>query len=175
MYEAFYDTELVSIFLPRSLTRINGYAFAHTLFLRCVEFPSGSNLEEINFSAFFESNIDNFTVPSSVYELGEDAFASSKLKDITFKPSSVELDIQARCFKESLIEKILIPNNIKYLKNSVFENCKKLKEVTFDYDIQLLKIGKQCFKQCTAITEIVIPDSIMYIENAPFLVNYVNL
>ena len=68
------NSDLLSVSLPASLLYIGEEAFWHCENLETVMFVGNSELESIGKSAFSETNIKNIIIPSTVKEIGAQAF-----------------------------------------------------------------------------------------------------
>ena len=144
-------TALESITLPASLTAIAGReednSSSYGLFqgltnLTSVTFEEGSKCLEIGLSAFEDSGITNFTIPSSVTTIRDRAFYGTALKDI------------------------VIPRTISRLDGFSFANCQQLETVTIE--AELTEILDSTFENCTSLSSINIPASVEYIAETAF-------
>ena len=66
------------------------------------------------------------------------------------------------------IEKVNISKKVLSLPKGAFYKKKKLKKVFFDPNIKLNKIPEYCFSFCESLTEVIIPDSVVSIEEKAF-------
>ncbi len=66
--------------------------------------------------------------------------------------------IEANAFKGKNITSVVVPNTVKELKASVFENCTSLTQVTIPNSVT--KLGNKVFKGCTTLTSIQLPNTI---------------
>lgn len=86
--------------------------------------------------AFYNTDIENITIPASVTSLGQGAFSECKdLQTITF-----------------------IGNNISEFPNLLFNNCKALAEISIPEGVS--EIGECVFKECSALRKIVFPSTL---------------
>ena len=84
----FYSYSLKSIYIPRTIYRINTYAFYGCLHLTSIIIADNSILSILNEGAFAGCGITNITLPSNVYSIGLQVFAScSDLTSITLSNS----------------------------------------------------------------------------------------
>jgi len=67
------------------------------------------------------------------------------------------------------ITDIVLPNTLKYIGNSAFENCYGLKTVTFENNSQLETIGDNAFDGCTVLNKIEIPENVNSVGEAAFI------
>ena len=100
-------------------------AITVTLDLTNAEFPK----KTIPTSAFTNCpNLVGVLLPSTLVEIGKEAFKNTKLSSIKF------------------------PRKLATIGNGSFENCTSLKSITFDENIKTL--DEKCFNICTSLTNI---------------------
>lgn len=137
---AFSDSHTPNVTFSKGLKHIREYAF-RACDLSAAELHEG--LETIGRNAFCPKSIGNIdymsrlTLPNSVTEIGESAFA----------------------YQRKLTE-VNIPASLKELKNDVFADCDGLKSVTFHEGLE--KIGDGVFEKC-ALTTIDLPSTVRYV------------
>ena len=106
-----------------------------------------------------------------VIKNGTDAIADSALADnylITsvLLPDSLTV-IGAGAFERSqILEKVVFPKSLKYIKDAAFRFCWKLKDIQLPEG--LVYIGADAFRKCRSVTELVIPDSVKFIGSNAF-------
>ena len=66
------------------------------------------------------------------------------------------------------IEKVNISKKVLALPKGAFYKKKKLKKVFIDPNVKLNKIPEYCFSFCELLTEVIIPDSVVSIEEKAF-------
>ncbi len=93
------------------------------------------------------------------------------LGDIYYNQSVISIDESAFASTEAglAIESIKIPASVEEIEDSAFENCTKLKRVEFEEGSNLKIIGRNVFKNCTSLEEIVIPKNLEKIGASTFL------
>ena len=77
----------------------------------------------------------------------------------TVIPTSVET-IGAMAFMGSGIEECIIPEGVKKLEGSVFQQCSNLKRITFPQSLEII-IGTNLFQQCASLTTVEIPQAVL--------------
>ncbi len=92
-------------------------------------------------------------IPEGVWGIGNYAFCYVLEKDNKNPPSAK-------------IEKIVIPNGVKFIGKSAFDRCKKLKEINIPDSVT--SIEECAFLYCESLKEIFIPDSVKTIEDSAF-------
>ena len=81
--------------------------------IKLIQFVSDSKLQTINREAFFNSSIENITIPSSVTLIGKSAFGlCSKLQQIEIPNDSKLQKIDTFAFYSSSIKSITIPSEL---------------------------------------------------------------
>ncbi len=83
----------------------------------------------------------NFTIPSSVTQIGKEAFSNVNIKSITI-PGNVKR-VRAMAFFNTPIENVTFENGVEMLYDSVFLNCPYLKKVNLPSS--LTYIGAKTF------------------------------
>lgn len=135
---AFANSDVRSIFIPKTVTSIAEEAFKNTTNLRTVTFEEGSELKEIGDLAFAGSSLREITIPASVEKLGTPVSDNGK--------------------------KVYDP--AKLVLNGVFMNCTKLEKVTMLGAPTMMAQGT--FAGCVNLTEVVLSDSIIDIPEYTF-------
>lgn len=83
----------------------------------------------------------NYSIPSCVTQIGDEAFSSINISSITI-PSNVK-KIRAMAFYNTPLESVVIENGVEMLYDSVFINCPYLEEVHLPSSITY--IGRMAF------------------------------
>lgn len=141
---------LESINVPDTVTRIGDYCFRYCAALERVD------------------------LPDSVTYLGSFAFQHSDIKYSPFSLNSQCETIGQYAFDHTLsLTEIVIPSGVTSLPGATgnygtFYGCTSLIRVIFAPNSQLTKIGNNCFSYCTAISELLLPDSLQIIEGNAF-------
>ncbi len=150
------------------------YAFSGAINLTEVKLSEG--LEVIGENAFYGcKNLIDVTVPASVnkiaknafygceslnteklfvessnlVEIGESAFASTKMDSIKI-PASVKV-IGTSCFRDSTVKAVYLPSALETIKNYAFFNCLKLAKVYTD-GVQGVNLGAYAFSRCESLS-----------------------
>lgn len=71
------------------------------------------------------------------------------------------------CFEGSGLEQLSLPRGITRLTESAFENCKKLRNITFQEKSELKYIHDRCFCN-SGLCEIQTPECLVWIGCAAF-------
>ena len=187
--------------IPKSVTSIGNYTFSGCDYLTNVTFEDNSkletiqqgvfseltNLESITFgtnsslktigdSAFYKTGITSIVIPRSVTSIGNNTFSDCDyLTNVTFEDNSSLETIGDYAFADTGITSIVIPNSVTSIENHAFlrspNKIGALTDVTFEDNSSLKKIGVGAFYN-NSITSIVIPNSVISIENYAFFVEF---
>ena len=159
-YEAFYDrengvynTSLVEVILPETLTKIGGCAFMHCENLESVTF--GNSLRTIEGGAFYDCPLTSLTLPESLTELDGDAFFSGD--------------------NYSTYTSVNIPASLTSLSQNPFSGCPNL--AAFTGDSPLISADGRCLVDSDGtmysfagggLTEYTVPAGVKKIESYTF-------
>ncbi len=139
--DAFVGTGLTTIDIPKSVISISSSAFYRIKSLTEIKVASDNpnysaqngvlfNKEQTELIAYPGGKTDTeYTIPSSVTEVGLNAFYNSKLKTITITPNTVKTIGRSAFFYSSLTN-ITIPNGVTSIEKNCFSNCRNLETVT---------------------------------------------
>lgn len=143
------------------VTRIGPGAFTGLKFSTPISFPK--NLTSIGSGAFSECTFTgDLLLPESISDLGKDAFSNTNIKGSLELPASLEIfggsDSEFYIndngpFSNTLIESLIIGDNIEIIKENASNNCKLLKSVSIGKNTT--QIGKNAFMGCPLIETIV--------------------
>ena len=127
-------SDLTSLTLPSSVTRIGDYAFKNCSGLTSLTLPS--SVTRIGDYAFYNcSGLTSLTLPSSVTSIGEFAFSyCSGLTSLT------------------------IPSGVTSIGMSAFEYCSSLTSLTLPSSVN--EIGIYAFHGCSGLTSLTLPSSV---------------
>ena len=105
-------------------------------------------------------NSESYTVPESVTEIDNSAFAGcASLQKINL-PEGLEI-IGEGAFAYSDIASVVVPKSVESILRDTFSCCEKLKSVTIQQGVYKIEIG--AFRGCASLESISLPDSIEYI------------
>ncbi len=187
---AFGSTALENIILPSSLTTIGNSAFWGCSQLATIEFAEHSSLTSIGDYAFsYCTALKSVEFPKSLVSIGNSAFGSTALENITFNYSSVDKFLTSSvegfpygCFGEdgstnikeirvtNLIngqpmKNVLIPMGMETIKDYAFWNDVNVESVTFPDGFKSIPAG--AFRR-TAIKALKMPASLETIGDRAF-------
>jgi len=148
-FSSFAWTNLQTLDIPSSVTSIGQWAFGRTYSLETVNFPA--SLTDIGALSFYESGVQNVTLPSSLETIRHELFSLTSIESIEI-PASVktiehnafnESDLKSITFAEGLesigyrafrwtdIEEIVLPDTVKRIDDEAFSHCMNLTSFTF--------------------------------------------
>lgn len=155
--------ELEHIHLPSSLEYIDSLLFSGCEKLGKITIPT--NVKKIGKEAFKGTNIKYLTIPDSVTELGDAAFANMYyLKSITLSKSLTELPHET--FRNcASLQNLDIPDGVTEIKSKAFQTCISLQSINIPSSVKV--IGGNAFSGCYSLKELVIPEGIETL-NFPF-------
>ena len=124
----YYCSDLKSIILPNSVTRIGKSAFYGCSSLTNITIPN--SVTTIKSYTFYGcSSLTNITIPNSVTTIEDAAFLGcSSLTNITI-PNSVTTIKSYTFYGCSSLTNITIPNSVTTIEDAAFDECSKLKEI----------------------------------------------
>lgn len=132
----------------------------------------GKSVTEIADMAFAAASnpaakeITSIIVPNSVKTIGTAVFnGCAKLESVTL-PESVSIPVTGNLFRGTAIKEITIPSRMENIGNFCFRDCKQLIKVTFTEPSMVTSIGSSAFANCSALTEIVLPEGITSIGSS---------
>ncbi|MCR5312460.1 MAG: leucine-rich repeat domain-containing protein [Bacteroidaceae bacterium] len=182
------DSNLVSIVLPSSITKIGDYAFAKTRTtpLENVDFSNCKDLVEIGSHAFdFNSSLSNVDLSNlkKLKKIGDYAFCQSNSSNINLEGCSALEELGERAFAQSYELTSLNLSGLTSLKsigNRAFLNmCKNSgKEAPLDITIDLSdssldSIAVSAF-QSTKVTGIKLPATLRVIDDKAFYLSKIS-
>ena len=142
------------------VTSIGDEAFANCANIKSIIFENGSQLSYIGASAFNGCiNIDSVIISDIV------TWCNIEFGNYSANPLYYASNLY---LSEDLLTNIIIPSNVKSIKNYAFYNYAKLETIAFDSAIALQSIGDFAFYGCTNLINISIPMGISSIGNSAF-------
>ena len=112
------------------------------------------------------ANVDSFTIPDSVTEIGKFALSRcTSLNKVTIPDSVTEIRWYAFSGCTSLKE-VYIPDSVTEIGDGAFTGCESLKEVHILNSVTT--IGWDAFRGCTSLKEVHLPDSVTKIRYDAF-------
>lgn len=139
-----FCTNLQSVSLPESVTRIEAEAFGGCTSLKSV------------------------SLPSSLESIGNGAFASCKSLESADLPDSLEIMEDSIFNGCAALKSVKLPANIKTIPHACFSDCTSLETFEIPYGVET--IGESAFSRCSSLESVTIPDTVNRIEGGAFSV-----
>ena len=187
-YGTFYDNNLTSVTIPKSVEYIGEDAFSRNK-LASVNFESNSKLKYIGKSGFSGNQLTNVVIPKSIEKIDNYAFGTNKLTAVSFEngtkikylsgfnnnqltdiniPSTVET-IGGYAFAGNKLTNIVIPSLVETIGEYAFKS-NKLTTVKFAEKSNLKKVINEAFadNQLTNTGLGKFPSSLTYLSSTAF-------
>ena len=149
-YSFYGQSKLVSVKLPKSITRIDNRAFQNCANLKDVEFQTG--IESIGDYAFqFCGNMRTINLKTGLKTIGNYAFG---------------VDIDYNYGDQPQEEELIIPEGVTSIGNYAFGCNYKLKQVYLPSTLK--RIYRGTFRSCSSLVTISLPTSLESIPNEAF-------
>ena len=164
-YSAFHECKnLNNVEFSSNLTSIGNYAFDRCGKLSGVELPK--SLINLGAGAFYDcDSIESIEIPKGLESASASFDGCDGLKKVTFEEGTTQ--VVAELFKNCPgIEEITIPDTVTKIGYSTFRGCKNLSNVKFSSN--LTSIGNGAFSGCSSLDNVIIPDEVTSIGNYVF-------
>lgn len=157
----FYNCDSIeNITITSSVTEVQDYAFTGCMNLKTATFANDSALQTVGVSLFSGcSSLESVNLPTQLTSLPARMFNNCmNLKTVDI-PEQVNLIGTKTFYSCKELTSINIPALVTSIgattdSNGVFENCSKLKTVTFNDNANLVTLGAYCFKNCASLITI---------------------
>ena len=173
--KVFKGTAITSITIPAKVKVLNNETFMNCTKLQTVNFDKNAEgaygITTLNADLFYGcTSLSTFIMPDTVTST-YDLFGFSGIKNVTLSANLTTLyDYMFDGCTE--LESIVIPDKITKISNYAFRGCTSLgkyNETTQTYGkvqlpASLKEMGKNVFENCTSLTEISFPDSMVELD-----------
>lgn len=158
---------LKSIDIPEGIETIGDYAFAHRWEgngeLQEVSFPS--TLKEIGKNAFYANNLKEIILPDNVQKLDKSVFYMCyDLEKIVFSKGMTEIP-EGCCWSCKSLSSVTIPNTIVKIGDYAFNDCESLESITLPESV--IELGRYTFSE-SSLKSIKLPSNLTYIGETMF-------
>jgi hypothetical protein len=154
-------SDLTSVTIPNSVTSIGRYAFSGCSGMTSINVDSNNSIYDSrnNCNAIIKTasntliaGCQNSIIPSSVTNIGEDAFFGCRgLTSVTI-PNSVTTIGGSAFYGCSGMTFVTIPNSVTTIGRGAFEGCSSLTSITIPNSVT--SIGRLAFYGCSGLTSI---------------------
>ncbi len=169
---AFRDTNIEKITLPNTIETIELNAFLFCKNLKEVKFESGeSNLKTIGMTSFQGcEKLDTFDFPNSLITIEYAAFyGCTSLNDINIKENVDIIGTNAFYNTAFMNNKSNWVNGVLYANHHLIKADASSINEKYEIISGTASISDSAFKDCTNLKEIILPTSLVYIDNNAFL------
>lgn len=181
---AFYNCGLTgTLYIPESVKYIGNYAFSKNKFTGDLTIPESvqflgkgsfednsftgnlvipNNFDKINAYTFHNSGFSGIlSLPQDITSIEIYAFSGCNFRGELKLPSKLQR-IAGNAFSETNISSIIFPENLIYLGDAAFRECKNLKgTITIPKKVQ--RINEYLFYGCQQLSELLLPQDIISI------------
>ena len=156
---------IVDITIPNSVIEINNYTFIGCQSLERITFHNA--LISIGDCAFYGTNVNNITIPSSVENYGEYIFANCyKLNNINLPLSMAEIP-NYMFYSCTDLKTIQLPNSITSIGSYAFWGCESLEHILIPSSVT--RISLYAFNYCNNLINITLPKNLTSLVYRVFL------
>lgn len=157
--------KLQTVKLPEYINTIHDYAFDSCTGLTSIDIPN--NTKTISSYAFARcSNLKTIVLPENLTWLGEGTFLECKALTRINLPNNL-IGIGAWAFADCTdLTSMFLPNSLRSLGEGAFVRCNVLKEVTLSQNLE--SVPRYAFSNCTSLSSIRIPDKVEFIGDNAF-------
>lgn len=151
---AFAFLPIEEINIPGSLKRIESQAFYANIHLNCnLIFPDGVEVIPRETFAFCQELEEMPVFPSSLKEIGLQAFIQTGVKELEFQEGLEEIGLQgfAGCFS---LKRVVLPQSCTALREWAFNGDEALEEVVLPDELE--EISEGVFESCRSLSHITI-------------------
>ena len=177
--------KIVDLVIPESVDTIKDNTFYGIAGVKSIKFNDA--LQSIGSYAFYDcKDLTNVVIPGNVTAIGEGAFNSSNVRDLTFEYGADAIEIASDAFpapytlswdrpSESLnlqtssLENVTIGNSVTEIPAGKFKDATKLTLLTLGNG--LTTIGDEAFSGCAALNDVILPPSVKTIGASAFAGN----
>ncbi len=157
-------TTLIKCIFPDKLERIEEGAFSNTSLTGTLQLPEGLKFV----SGFMRTNITNVQFPSTLEEVGSDAFFECSLLDCEIVLSQTLKRIADGAFYKSAIRgNLILPDDLEYIGQNAFYGCSSLTgSLTIPNGIKVIEYSS--FSKCGFTGSLTLPMGLTKIQKSAF-------
>lgn len=157
-------SKLLSVKLPKTIIKIDNYAFYRCSNLKDIEFQTG--IETIGNYAFYScGNVKTISLKEGLTSIGSYAFDYWQIEELVL-PEGLQ-SIGSYAFANiTTLKRVAFPSTLTSIGSYAFYNCQQLGTISLPTSLQ--NIAGYTFNGCSSLTEVRIPSSIMSIGDQAF-------
>ena len=171
---AFSDSDVKSVYIPSTVTRVNTEAFENASKLEEIVCEEGGEYISVDGCLYNSEGYILLKVPEAKTEIKEYAENIRTISDNAFRNSSVKevvlpetvVNIREYSFAFSGVEKVVIPENVTLISEFAFYGSENLKEVVLPQGLE--EIAANAFGHCSSLTDIYLPYGLTCVEGSAF-------
>lgn len=154
---------LKKVNLNEGLMQVYSYAFSGCTSLIEVDFPS--SVYHLGRSVFNDcTNLETINLPKMLLRINDECFAGCKSLKRIILPNTLQI-IRKGAFKQSALEAIDLPDTVEYIGDEAFKQT-PISEIFLPASVKY--IDKNAFIGCRNLSEIVLPETILWIHPKNF-------
>lgn len=163
-YNAFANCGIKHLVLGEGITKVNDNVFSNCAQLSTIQFPS--TITHIN--GFNNTGLTEINLPESVQKIGTNAFfGCNNLTKIDLSKCAALDSIYNQAFQGcKSLETVILPQGLKGLGVSAFQECNKLKYLTLSSALDT--IHAKTFYNCDSLRTVIIPEGVKRINTEAF-------
>lgn len=177
--------------LPENTKEIKSQSFHRGLLGSISKISLNKGLKKIGSNAFYMQDIRNLEIPSTVEFIDASAFSRNQQLESVFIAPDAKIEfgastfsnciklshfdipkgtteIAAGMFSQSGLKSIIIPENIKVIRNDAFQGCNQLENVTFSESDANIELESGIFYGCSKLSHFNIPKGITELAGSMF-------
>ncbi len=156
-------TSLSSISLSNQLDYLGTSVFRGCYNLRSIILPE--SLKEINYSTFYNCNLQSLTILGSVSSIGNEVFYGCELREVIISDLSAWCNVSIGgynsnpfryatkvVFNGKEVGKLVVPDDVVTINDGVFQYCTTLTSIYLNDNVK--SIGASTFNGCSNVTDI---------------------
>ncbi len=164
---AFWRTNISGLYVPSTVTSIEGSAFEACTNLQWAEFDELDGVLSLGVEAFCGcSMLEEVNLPDGVITIPDSCFKDSGLTYVRI-PNTVT-KIEECAFMRTRLNLVEIPDNVLQIGSEAFKNCELLEEVEFTENSKLTSIFNNAFENDINLFAFSIPKAVEVVDYRAF-------